>query len=149
MRKNNQSVNIVVFGDGSDDLDMSDEDVELAEQGLDLFKEQGINLSRSEGICAVAEFRGEVVGAVTLGKSNEGGGFVYTFSCAVDDAWKRRGIARALVKIAVEVADENPMPHSFRVWVVNPYMVGLLEGMGFEEEHGGWSMDRPHMYKWS
>jgi GNAT superfamily N-acetyltransferase len=149
MRRNPpENVEIVVFGTNIKNLDMSDDDSDFLEQGRDLFEEQGIRISRSEDVCAVAVYRGDVVGAVTLGKSFEEDGYVYTFSAAVDDLWKRKGISRELIKIAINMANEDPFPHYFRVWVVNPHMAALLETLGFDTEGREWSQDSPHMYKY-
>lgn len=149
MRRNPpENVEIVVFGASIEDLDMSEDESDFLDQGRSLFEEQGIRVSRSEDVCAVAVHRGDVVGAVTLGKSSEDEGYVYTFSAAVDDRWQRKGISRELIKIAIELANEDPFPHYFRVWVVNPHMVGLLETLGFDTEGRGWSQDSPHMYRY-
>lgn len=62
----------------------------------------------------------------------------------MDAAWQAKGLGRKLVEKAIEVA-KSMGARQFRVWAVNPNMASLLESVGFEADHRGWSLESPHM----
>ncbi|MCC6596898.1 MAG: GNAT family N-acetyltransferase [Rhodanobacteraceae bacterium] len=114
----------------------------------DIFDESGIHHDPIEAVRLVAVDGDQVVGALTLGGEEDDMGHRMTFSIAVEPAYRRHGLAREFIRRALAiVAEENPGSY-FRLWVVNPHMVPLLEEFGFETEGRGWSEDTPHMYKY-
>lgn len=117
---------------------------DAAEAAESIFKSEGIRISREEEIVLAAICGDKVVGGATVGQHDEEGEPVFTFSVAVDAAWQAKGLGRKLVEKAMEVAKSMGANH-FRVWVVNPNMASLLEGMGFDADSRGWSLDSPHM----
>ena len=133
--------------------DNGDEDA-LEALGMDLwdateaaeavFKTEGIRISREEEIVLAAICGDKVVGGATVGYHEEEGETVFTFSVAVDSAWQQKGLGRTLVEKAIEIA-KSMGARQFRVWVVNPNMASLLESVGFEADHRGWSLESPHM----
>ncbi len=138
---------IVHVGDNGDEdslealgLDLWDA-TEMAEA---IFKSEGIRLSREEEVVLAAICGGKIVGAASVGHHEEDGETVFTFSVAVDSAWQQKGLGRRLVEAAIQLS-KSMGAQRFYVWVVNPAMAALLEGMGFEADHRGWSLDSPHM----
>jgi len=120
--------------------------LDLAE---DLFRRNGIRMGSIEKIRAIAFYKNKVIGAASLGQHYDSTYECrsYTFSVVVDDQWRRRGIAKNLIKTVMKEASEDPDPHLFGVWVVNPHMIPLLESLGFEGD-GEWSQNNPHMHKY-
>lgn len=111
-----------------------------------LFSQQGISISRIEELAFIAICGNEIVGASTLGSYPDSSieQATYTFSVAVVPEWRRRGLARKLVQESISRAMEDERGTNFRVWVVNPHMIPLLESLGFSTE-GEWSQDNPFM----
>lgn len=139
---------IVAVGENGDEraLDEAGLDFwEAAETAEGLFREEGIRPSSEEEIAFAAICGGEVVGAATFGHHQEEGETVFTLSVAVADAWKRKGLGRRLVQKVIDEARAYGSGR-FRVWVVNPNMVALLESMGFETEGREWTQSSPYMY---
>ncbi len=115
----------------------------------DLFRDIGIRFSSVEEMAFAAIVGDQVVGAATLGRNREEEGWVFTFSVVVDEDWRRRGIAKKLVEAvmtkAAEDAEALEEGAEYRVWVVNEHMAHLLSNLGFDEAHGGWRPEDPHM----
>ena len=147
---------VAVGEDGDEDLldDLGLDLWEAADDAEALFREMEIRFSSIEELKLAAVCKGEVVGAATLGVTQDDVGPLYTFSVVVSPAWRRKGLAHHLVGDVIELAaedaearDESPV---FRVWVVNPHMARLLEEQfGFEPQDATeWSLDTPHMERW-
>lgn len=138
--------------------DVEDEPPEVEgfhRDAIKLFKKCDIRFDSTSDVIAVVVCRNEVTGAISLGYSkNEYEGTEYltfSFDVVVDENWRRKQIARELVQVVIkearDVAQAHGLPGDFRVWVVNENVVPLLESFGFETEYGGWTEDRPHMYR--
>jgi GNAT superfamily N-acetyltransferase len=138
---------ILHVGDNGDEAALEELGLDLWEATEDaeaVFKTEGIRVSREEEIVLAAVCGDKVVGAATVGHHVEEGEPVFTFSVAVDAAWQAKGLGRKLVEKAIEFA-KSMGARQFRIWVVNPNMASLLESVGFEADHRGWSLDSPHM----
>lgn len=138
---------LVHVGDGGDEASLEALGFDLwdaTEAAEAVFKAEGIRVSREEETVVAAICGEEVVGAATVGQHDEEGEPVFTFSVAVDSKWQGKGLGRQLVEKAMEIA-KSMGARQFRIWVVNPSMATLLESMGFEADHRGWSLDSPHM----
>lgn len=123
---------------------------EAADKAEALFKVD-IRPSSDEEIVLAAICDKKVVGGATLGVRSSDDEAELTFSIAIDPAWQKRNLGRALVEQIERLArDATESGHgTFRVWVVNPNMAKLLDSMGYDAEgrNGEWSEDSPHMTK--
>lgn len=129
-------------------IEILDEDSPWSNDALDLFEAVNIRPSSVEEPYAVAIYRGAVIAAATLGWSNSEDGTFYVFSVVVAEGWRRKGIGSELVDTVIDEVKARNEAHpgaTIRAWVVSPHMAALLEDKGFEAEHPGWSLDRPHM----
>lgn len=127
-----------------------EEDWEEGEQGDQVFQRSNIRYDRNKQINQVAIENGEVIGALasgwTRGDEYEGKPvWVYAFDLAVDQNHRRKGVGLALIQQAVrnfeserQIYGEDGSYTMMKLWVVNPVLVPVLEGMGFqmEAEHG-------------
>lgn len=108
-----------------------------------LFKTEGIRISSQEEFYeACLDTAGDIMGATVVAVMNSGEEPHVSFSVAVSSLARRKGIAKRLVSSIVETfGDEYPI----EAHVINPAMVPLLSGLGFDEPHRGWSRDNPIM----
>jgi GNAT superfamily N-acetyltransferase len=116
-------------------------DYDLLDEAQQLFKDGGIRIASNENFHeAILNSSGHVVGASVVGLTYDEMGTTVRFSVAVSKPFRRQGIARRLIKsIIAEYEDDCEI----EAWVVNPIMVDLLNDLGFNEPHGGWSQDNP------
>jgi ribosomal protein S18 acetylase RimI-like enzyme len=143
---------IVAIGEDADEDAVEDLGLDFwgaVDDAERVFRDAAIHTSSIESMRFAAVCGGEVVGAATLGSMEDDEGRAFTFSVAVADGWRRRGLARQLVAAVMEAAEDEDEAYGghgwFRVWVVNPYMAYLLESLGFETEGSEWTEYSPHM----
>lgn len=137
---------IISIGEHGDDeiLDQFDLDTwDAVGQVEKIFKQEGVRPSRIEDYVLGLICDGKIVGGATFGSYNEDGQTVFTFSVAIDSKYQGRGFGKKLVQAAMD--QRFGVEGYFYINVINPNMAKLLESMGFEEDLGGWSHDRPHM----
>jgi N-acetylglutamate synthase-like GNAT family acetyltransferase len=118
---------------------------DVLREAEDLFINSNIRISRDEMLheaCLSAE--GDVLGATVIKISNEERGMVLRFSVAVLEGARRQNIASRLVQSILTDARSIDV-NVVEAWVVNPAMIPLLDKLGFEEPHGGWSQNNPMM----
>ena len=132
----------------------SDEGEEFDEDdAYELLRDAKINPGRSESLAFVALHKGEVVGALFASSPlMDEQGCSKRFTVVVSPRARRMGVARALVQAMEEqtrVAEADALgPIRVEAWVINPLMAELLRGLGYEEDHRGWSQNSPFMEKW-
>lgn len=113
-----------------------DEDIryEFSKEAYNLAKESNIGiLSDKELNEVVLNEKGDVVAGLWISHDKE----EFTFDIIVDPKYRRQGIGKKLIKIAIEEYDsvEEAFPDSkMKADVVSPQMVKLLQKEGFEIE---------------
>lgn len=147
-------MNCEIFYLNDDNADSFEEQTELdyyevAEEAEQLFKRSSVNLMLRESIYTVCINGDKVEGALslhTLGMNSITGNIAVSFSVAVEPDTRRQGIARALLKRALE--DFPSDQFDIEVRVINPNIVALLTQMGFLPLDGGqWSPTTPTMFR--
>lgn len=132
----------------------SDEGEEFDEDdAYELLRDAKINPGRHEDLTFVALHQGEVVGALfASAPSMDEQGYSKRFTVVVSPHVRRMGVGRALVQAMegqTRSAEADSLgPVRVEAWVINPLMAELLRGLGYEEDHRGWSQNSPFMEKW-
>lgn len=133
----------------ADDADFKhidpEEDWEEAEQADQVFKQNDIRYGRDKNISQVAIENGVVIGALASGwdKDNSYGEdvMVFSFDLVVKPEFRRQGVGlkliqQGLAKYKQEKGDYQEMGNQtmMRIWVINPVLIPVLEGLGFQAE---------------
>lgn len=148
-RRNGLPCKIVSLDENRDDHGEHDF-YDLLDQAEELFDTCGVVYDESEALFeACVNDEGRVIGASTLGVYDETPDDMddkrrprWSFSVVVDDAHRRKGVARALVRSIMNAKPREEVLLEGKV--VNPYMADLLKSMGFifyfpEEENEEWT----------
>ncbi len=123
-----------------------EENWEEADEAEQVFKQNDIRFDSTKNISQVAVENGVVIGALASGwsKSQEYGEetvAVFAFDLVVKPEFRRQGVGLKLIQNAIakynsEKNDYQEMGEKtmMRIWVINPILVPVLEGLGFDVE---------------
>jgi GNAT superfamily N-acetyltransferase len=124
---------------------LSEKSWEEAEEAERVFKQNNIRIDSTKNISQIAVENGVVIGALASGwsTSQEYGEKVaiFAFDLVVKAEFRRQGVGLKLIQNAI--AKYNSEKHEYeekghktmmRIWVINPILVPVLEGLGFTVE---------------